>query len=146
MKTLPIHDWVIEGLRLGLEATQIAEDLSVTEEFVYTVGIEAGFKMDSNSERIAELVRQGKTDREIAAELGLNTCTVVKSRMRQGLKANHKPTRKDEIIKRHLAGERQCDIACAFGIAVPYICRVVNDYKREQREKEKATFPSTLIN
>jgi hypothetical protein len=126
---------VIEGLKLGVEIEQIAEDLDVTPEFVHAVGVNTGMLRDAllygqRKQQVLNLWRKGKTDKEIAAELRITIHNARVTRKRQGLGANKPWTKVDEIRKRYLSGERNCDIMRALNVRHEYVSKAIRPLKK----------------
>jgi hypothetical protein len=112
------RELAIQGLKQGIELAQVAEDLGLTPEYVHAIGVNEGIVKPSLAEKVVALVGEGKTDLAVASKLGISRNYVSQLRRRAKLPKRKRPTPvRDEIQRRYLAGERQCDIARALEIS-----------------------------
>lgn len=110
---------VIEGLKLGVEPDQVAEDLEVTPEYVHSVGVNEGLMRARRAEwhkDLARLAAEGKGAKEIAAELRQSPAAVRMAARKKGIRFAPKLTQLDRIRVMAKAGMRTTDIARELGI------------------------------
>ena len=85
-----------------------------------------------DTEKLLQLVQEGKTQREIASQLGISVSTITRKVRLEGLTSQSyekKGERNEEILKLHRQGKGIREIARLTGISKSTVSEVINQYK-----------------